>query len=145
MVLSAAYREQVTETLLVIYHDALMDLPEELVLKAMAESIKVCKFFPRVAEIRELVTAAQQRVKDTERARRIQEDLDRRRLEVEDWRRERATKGALPAPTPIGTILKKVLEERTPEEIEARKQELHEQAERVKDDEKKDDKAESSE
>jgi len=123
MVLSVAFREQVSETMMVIYYDALDDLPEEMVLSAMAESVKACKFFPRVAEIRELATKVQQAAKDTERARRIQEQRNRDRQLVDDWKKDRVVK-SIPAPVAINSLVKKVIEELTPEQVEERKQKL---------------------
>jgi hypothetical protein len=128
LLLGVAFDAEITETRMTIYFEALRDLPEEQVLAAMRETIKRCKFFPRVAEIRDLVEESRRRQRDHERATRIAEESRRRRLEVAEWKVDRASRGKLPAPSPIRALLPRLLAEMSPEELEARRETLLEQA-----------------
>ena len=124
------FDKEISETNMTLYFEGLSDLPEEPVIAAMRETIRRCKFFPRVAEIRELVAEAERRQRDRDRAARIAEESRRRRLEIEEWKQDRASRGALTSPTPIRALLPRV--EMSAEELEARREKLLEQAGRIK-------------
>lgn len=128
LMLGEAFESTLTETRITIYYQALLDLPEQDVLQAMSECIKTCKFFPRVAEIREIVGDQREARRDRERAERIDAENERRRLEVEQWRKDRAERRGIEGPAPIKMFVKPVLKELTAEQIEARKGELRDQA-----------------
>jgi hypothetical protein len=122
------FQESLSETRITGYCEALSDLPEQEVVSAMQESVKRCKFFPRVAEIRDLVQDASKEREKERQAQRRQTALDRYegyRIQWENSRKE------LPLPIPIKSMVEKVtkqLEVKTPEDIESRKRMLREQA-----------------
>lgn len=140
------YDKALSETQITGYVEALADLPEELVLQALGDSVKTCDFFPRVSQIRELAGKVIDRQRDQERAQRIREQSARRRLEVDEWRHDRARRG-LSAPTHIGGFVFPAIEALAPlteEQIAERKEKLAEQA-RAVEAETPDDKASEAE
>lgn len=63
--LCAAFDKQISETLIDVYFAGLADLPMEMIARAVAQAVRTLKFFPKVAELRELCEGSQ-----TERATR---------------------------------------------------------------------------
>ena len=130
LLLGVAFDAEISETRLCLYFESLQDLPEEQVLAAMREAIKLNKFFPRVAEIREIVGEIEERRRDQAQAARIVEEIGRRRLETEEWERDRAAR-RIAGPAPIAMLMPRVLQELTHQQIEERRDELRAQAEAV--------------
>ncbi len=131
LILGEAFDTQITSTKTAIYFDALRDMGEENTLWAMQESIRRCKFFPRVAEIRELVDEQRAKEREEQRTERIVAENERRRIEAEEWMKDRRARKQLTGPSPIKAFVPKVLEKMSQAQIEARKQELQEQAKQI--------------
>ena len=134
LLVAEMFQESLSETRITGYCEALSDLPDDDVLSAMRESVKRCKFFPRVAELREIVGSEYARQREHDRALRISQDAERRRIEQEDWARDRKGRGQLPAPIPIRSIAQTISRELNASELEARRAELQEQARKVAED-----------
>ena len=150
LVLGEIYGEPVSDLRLEGYLDALNDLPGEDVLDALRASPRTCKFFPRPADIRELAVARiterrrEERQRDQERRYRGEITTAEGEVQLVDfWRRvgEIVQRRALPDPVAevetfakevaARALVKTILRDMTPDEVETRKQHLRDQAETV--------------
>lgn len=125
-----------SETKIQGYLEALDDIPDDEIVSAMHETVKRCKFFPRVAEIREIVYERRNNREREHQQKKRFETLNRAKGYAERWEKDRKE---LPVPIPIKSLVEKVakqLDVKTPDEIEERKRQLREQAESVKDETK---------
>lgn len=63
--LGAVFDANLTAVKVVVYFEALRDLPFEVVVQAMNHAVKTCKFFPKPAELRSLAVGDDEDVAET--------------------------------------------------------------------------------
>lgn len=113
LLLAEMFDAELSETKITGYLDALSDLPDDDLIAAMHESVKHCKFFPRVAEIREIVL---DRWRETEKKREVErrgKALEKAQSYRTQWEQEQRS---LPRPIPIKAVIERLRDE--PEENE---------------------------